>query len=281
MRRLSIPEAVRRFCAVLPFALAAAALAQTGGLSGSAGKVGDQPRIRPFGEFTWQDGLIDVIQKINGIAGIESIAVSCQGGRLMDVPIPVDLTKVGDIVFVSFRGCQPGSDKEPISRFPVESYLAKDGATRTYVCRRIEVVAEPIVIAGIPFKMSIRFAPALGLAVACPTKVLSAPPYDFPMIIERVEIISDSPGLKDHLQDINDIVTAKYGALKRGPNGCPIVEREDDLGSSVLVVACPGRYTITYTGTYEAERLEELYRKHIADIESQRIRKAPDMGAGL
>ena len=252
------------------------------------------PRIEPFGGFSWQDGLADVIQKINQMPGIHSIALEIPGyANATSLTFPADVNKLGEIMgkLLSKVESRMQAD-EGLRDIMVMNYFDGKGVKRSYIQCQSILTAGPILIAGVPFKFSARFTTVPGVSVVSPTKSVSALSYEFPLILAETSLFSDSPGLQDHVSEIDDLLATKYAVYefnidKSKPTdslrhrAVGWLEGRDEQKGYIEISKTRERYEIRYRSEFETERLNEIYRKHVASLESQNLSKAPELKSGL
>jgi len=251
------------------------------------------PVIEPFGGLTWQDGFADGFQKIKGMAGIQSITVKISG-EVAALSLSADVTILSETIKKSkaFSRYEIGEERHQNNRdLDYKEYFDVKGVKRRYPFlsfQEVSIIAEPILIAGIPYTLTAIFKNEPGFGLAYPAKIFPLTSCDFPLVLRRVKLTTKSPGLKEHVKDINKLVYSKFaGYMLDGDasiyNATGVfVGRDEQGGCSITYNSHDG--SIEYKceeHNGETDRLSELYRKHIANLESQQFKNAPDMKSGL
>lgn len=242
--------------------------------------------ISPFAPFSWEDDLLTVIVKANSLPGVEKVVLAFVGINMDPISLKgitnsnqladklSDLLKALSPHFADFNN--PRTRSSPI----VSAYLDNNGRQKIYLHLPLAVSASPVVIASVPFTLTIGLAPSPGFAVLQPNKVIkdSRVGYSFISVMSGVLLESRSPALADHIKDIENILEKKYG---QPPSYGKI---RDDAGHSLELmnhIEDGGGATLLYTHETYNQALNEAYRNHLADLEAKKTQGKTDMKSGL
>ena len=119
--------------------------------------------IQPFGGFLWDDGLHDILEKINKLQGVETVKDNA-GGDLKQVRTEGDMYAwLNGNNFTDFTTpVSPDLAKVP---FELARLSHEDKSVKT------SLTASPLNVSGIPFELSILFSFEHGFWFANPAKV--------------------------------------------------------------------------------------------------------------
>lgn len=272
--------------------------------------------IKPFGPLEWEDSLWSVVEKINKIEGVEQIefkGIPQQGERVNLKGITKKdfldkLDQYTDEVILGLRGPKTklknkGYEERlkyylTAARGDLNKYLDIQGNEKIAE-KIVNITISPIIIKGVPFVMTIAFFPVKGMAIAKPEDVLPSANKKimFPVVINEVNLSSNSPMLKDNYKEIITIFEEKYGKFKnkqflgkkyadpvqwRSNNQFLSCVVKDQKGYRLDVNGSPSGFTIKYTTSDNyIKSLDEIYRKHLADLEAKKVGGKKDMSQGL
>ncbi len=245
--------------------------------------------IQPFGGLDWHDGFVDVIVKLNSMPGIERIEFAMDKSQTRNIKGIVNKSKIEDEINWAIRTADSqkvissSKGRLKFSRRDIAQVAWGLGAT---------VQAYPIVISGVPCMLTANFTNSPGLAVVAPEKVLKG---NRGLVLQEVELTSDSPILADQYMNIQKIIDEKYlskdnNRLLIDDHGMAATNRKVFLAGEFGRIIYPGLdgyissedLRITYSdGGYYIGELEEALSKREATVESRKIKGKKDMSGGL
>jgi hypothetical protein len=176
--------------------------------SGIAGEKRDggleKQEIQPFSSLRWNDGLLDVVTKLNKVAGLSELQWGVNG-----TVVKKDVSKISraeelvqaapevyDVTFSSFTNHEGRQVQAPT-----------EGWTTT-------ITAKPVNIGGIPCVLEVSFANEPGFAVTHPEKVISFKTVQgivtIDAVLAEVQLSSDSPTIPEKLDSLLAAVKEKY-----------------------------------------------------------------------
>jgi beta-lactamase regulating signal transducer with metallopeptidase domain len=167
----------------------------------SAGK-----EIEPYGGISWNDGLLQVIQKIKKIDGITNItwASNARGVHSIDfttIATSADLSAACEKRLSEYFlavGGGPGPPNTRLYQSTFATYKDALGNDKKYVDANAigrEISAGPIILAGHPFTLHVYFGSYQGFAVQFPNETFNLPNYEYavvPLAITSVELRTDT-----------------------------------------------------------------------------------------
>lgn len=252
--------------------------------------------ITPFGNLAWNDGFFEAVIKVNEMQGTEKIELVADGERESLRGIKKDdLNKIFSGLLEKKFGYVLNKKNDPRAGMIFETYKDKNGADQKYTERiNLSIEAYPILIADVPFKIILKFSRAEGLSVQHPDKVIIEKKWNtaFPLVLTNVTLVSNSPSIADNYKKIDAIVEKKY--RKYDPNkdrmfvsgdylqGC-VYDNEIPLeaSSSFCIKSDSSEYSLSYSSESYQKKLSEIYRQHLANLESNKTKGKKDMGSGL
>lgn len=256
--------------------------------------------IKPFGGIEWEDGLLDVLAKLNKFDGIEKVNIMKAGEEGVDIKGIIDSKKIApkltDVIRQWNEIYLNPNDHRVKSAPNIMTYLDLKGREKKFIAGGLEIEAYPILIKNVPFKIKIGFTNAVGLAIHSPDKILTESKgiYTFPLIVKDVYLYSSSPTLADNYKEINNVLKSKYKKFDTFTNDAGKemdledfnIDRRGDgavkyKGIRLDVNAGESEYTILYTGGEFEKKLAEIYRKHLSTLESQKTKGKKDSASGL
>jgi hypothetical protein len=268
--------------------------------------------IKPFGDLEWDNTIYEVVQKLNKIDGIEEIGIFDTYGIFIDLKGASlnDLkTKLQDLIEGKYqshkrkyRSLPKVGDKD--YEFKRKNFLSSqsfkliniDGKDLIYNATNtsMQIVAFPLNIKGIPFRLEVKFYYNPGVAIAKPNDlIIVSDIFAFPLAIEKISLKSDYKG---SYQEINKIFNDRYGKFndiqinKRHPirmdwsqGVCDI----SDAQGNQLFISTPGNrnvgvYDISYYPNINySKELGNLYTKHLAERQAGNVKGKKDASGGL
>jgi hypothetical protein len=233
--------------------------------------------IQPFAALRWDDGLFDVITKFRQMPGITSLlwstpnAAKKEEQNVIRVSQPADLSRGAPVLYYQNFTPFVDSNHKP-ARAPTNPQDAK-------------IIADPINIAGIPFKATATLTRQFGFAVRHPEKVISFTnekgPARLPVVLTAIQLRSESPVIPDRIGDLIATAKQKYanGRTTTYANGITTTgnitpgggfstggnfEAIDAHGHTFSIAWNARSVTIDYYSKGTAEAWNEAYRKHLA-----------------
>lgn len=179
--------------------------------------------VQPFGNISWEDGLYDVVQKINKLDGVESAemfysksqSVSVLGIKSKD-ELDVALNSLlAKHVRPRIKRPVEHADKNNI-RMRLNKYVKNDLDNKSeYIASNMSIIVKPIVISGVPFTYIINLRPSEWLYHAFPNNLMveSKTKIDFPMVIESAQIVTVSDTYEKRINELLDAVLSKLGKV--------------------------------------------------------------------
>jgi len=248
--------------------------------------------IKPFGDLTWQDGLAEVLSKINNIEGIEKVNLKIGMDKInvKGITTKDDIEKELNAVSKATEG---GFDKVAIladHQLSLENY--KEIGKKVLRSGPFVVEAFPIMVANIPFTIYIPFTNSIGLMVQSPEKAIMLKrskhgSYYLPLIIDSVTLTCKLASLDKDFVKLKEIIKKKYE--KFGSKHC-IDDKDsfsfkvkDKKGTTFKMVASiyAKRCTIVYNNTAYKKRLKEIYNNYLSEFKKESHKGKKDMSSGL
>ena len=249
--------------------------------------------IQPFGPFSWEDNFLTAVLKANSLPGVET--VSLDDLDLREIRTNEQLQKLlGDYLSKSF----PKTDLDTLKSLEIiGEYVDGNGRRALYYSEAINIHVYPVVIAGVPFRLTVSLSSTPGLSIASADKVPSTltstqditTPISvaFPKILGGVSLWSDSPALSQKLPEIERLLEEKY--RKYDPAHHHVMEWKD--GGTLHDPTTKNATRLTINGPYplsfEYESfafglvLNQKYVEHLANLESGKFRDKVDLKGGL
>lgn len=252
--------------------------------------------IQPFGKLEWEDSISDVLVKIHDVKGVESVKIQIG----MDT---IDITGIQNSKELAQKLKKESNAKD-------EHGFAKLAALQGHNLRLstlegidkrilasgipISLSAKPILVAAIPFEMTITFTSSIGLLVKSPEKALKLTSskhgdYYVPIVMNGVGLHSESSNLSENIGKLKEIVKNKYKVFGK------IVKQEDEdtfryeakdkdrRTFEMIGNLMSGRRLcrISYISKVYSKQLDEVYRKHLSQLESDKHKDKQDMSSGI
>jgi len=255
--------------------------------------------IRPFGGLEWNDSFIDVVGKIHKIDGLEEIELII-GYESIDIKDISDknslLNKLIELskkyipsLSVLFEPSKPESEYtiqeririDLLNRGTLKKYKGKNGVEKRYIPVNYQLYASPVNILDVPFGITVDFVMRPGIDIVSPEKVLNEQYINisFPLVIAGVRLYSTSESIKDKIKEINNTIVRQYKHFEDlspltylSPNQETGSFRGfvvDEEGGQVKINANIWQYSINYRNDSYPFQLENVYRKHLDEIESK------------
>jgi hypothetical protein len=243
------------------------------------------PILSPFNSLRWDDGMVDVISKLNQLSGLRSLVWHVHDALDADHPSVLHLTTVAELENLS-PPRYSFDDPNPvqfINHQNVQVNAASDIPTT--------IEASPITIAGIRFSLTAVMHQAFGFAIAYPKKVLTLRSknvsLELPLVLSGVVLQSESPSIPDHLDELLAALKSKYpkGVVVdnkgEGVRTGQFLFKEDD-GSGILmefvINSDVHQVEIDYSPGDQLPGWAEIYRRHLSSLQPS---AGTDMKSGL
>ncbi len=244
-----------------------------------------EQEIQPFSSLRWDDGLVEVVTKLNKFAGLKALTWQVAGvsaGRSV-----LNVTKADDLADFASTLYDRSTTAEFTDQDGKKAFLP--GARW-----RSMIIAQEVNIAGIPFELSANLELEPGFAITYPDRTLKfripRGAVALPAVLTDVELTSRSKVIVDNLDELIAAAKAKYpkGATsdvkqersRRGTFTCI-----DRLGHQFVLTWSVGSLgasaRISYEHTSADVKWAELYRKHLAGLEEKRIEANRDLKTEL
>lgn len=243
--------------------------------------------LQPFGGFSWEDGLPNVVSKISKIEGLGKAELPLRGGEVLllkDVKSKEVLSEKLKTMVTdekSYTYSEIWDNNRNLSQ--CAEFVGKDGKKWRYPeTLSIEVVCSPIVIKGVPFEITFDFDYSPGQALSKPDDVISFNDIglSFPLILTKVTLHSDSPSLNQKKSEIDDVLAKKYGKLEplflKTLKEAGTVFIHDEKERKIQVTSSESDYTVQYSSSFEMSNLEKKYKEHLSNLEQGQIGTKPD-----
>lgn len=244
--------------------------------------------IEPFGGIKWEDSLLQLINKLNAIKGIEKIQL-----HLNDADISVkglsgqkELEKKLSELLAKYN---PRIFKESSAAL-VNHYTGKDGAKLKYLLLVPKISVSPIVIAGVPFNVSVSFNAVSGLDVVSPEAVPieKRGGYAFPLVISEIELKSSAAGVAANCREIIRLIEAKYRKFDPDSNlliSYPTLRLEGNIsdkdGRTFSTTVNRDKAILNYISDAYQKQVSEAYRNYQAAGERKANSGKEEMGSRL
>lgn len=237
--------------------------------------------IKPFGNLLWDDSFTSAAMKIVNMPGIESCEVHFLGRRaplrgkdanfFSDVP--------GRLI------SQPASGIfDIIPARQVEIYTDRAGRKHKYITNaEFEIVAYPVMICDVPFRLAATFEMNPGLFLVSPRNSLKAKDGSYlPLVLKNVILFSDSKALRLKYTEISGVIAAKYAPGKQL------------AGTSMATADSHGTYLSTYlnsstcrieyganSGSAYSKYLHNRYHSYVSSLTVKAGQGKRDLSSGL
>lgn len=251
--------------------------------------------IKPFGSLAWSDGIVEVVTKLNNIEGVEEVYIY-KGYSKLDVK--------GITTKEALKSKLLGSDIPGFGLSP-RSCKGIEGKVYSVIWG---VSAFPVILANIPFTLSVILDSAPALMIAAPEKALGftrrykgpvewgkepkviSEKVFFPLLIKGVYLESKSPALDKNFLKLKKIIVEKYKHYKKFE---PCVGCDNSKLELVLKVTDGegGRFQfikqflpmckIRYESKIYRKELIKAYKDHLSKLESEAFKGKKDMGSSL
>jgi len=255
-------------------------------------------RIKPFGEFSWDDGLGDVFEKIKRINGIESVIVDFGRRRFNDLSI-ADLDVFDSKILAVLNNST--EDSRYYNELFTRCCTKLEGTSKTMSDFTCTIEAKPVLVCGIPLVLRIFFEVKPGFLIKFPAKTfkVSLPNGEvvyFPLVLRSVSLVAekDVRAPKESIRKIQEMLTEKYKVydhdyknIPKNPEewGGPGTEIEDAHFGSARFSVRPWNEGVDIDMSYSSEgvlkQLEDVYSKYIIDLNAEKNKSKKDMGSGL
>lgn len=266
----------------------------------------EDPDVQPFHTLHWDDGIVEVITKLNQIPGLTKL-VWCrhsyqyrengweQRSVYYNKTANDDLTKGLPSTFIGQISMVAASLYNFDASF-IDSSGKKWGAPGEGVnqdtTNRRPIIGESVNLFGIPFEVSVCFYVSYGFGIEHPEKALqfvegsNKTPTILPLMLRSVSLSSESMNIPENLDKLIEAAKAKYpsGVIKdseqpKGREGSFTFSDAHGHKFGVYWEGVPKKpeVDISYS-SMPAEKFAEIYRKHLG---AKAGAKSPDLKSGL
>lgn len=255
-------------------------------------KISTEP-IRPFGPFSWEDDFLSAVLKANTLPGIET--VSLEGLNLKEIQTKEQLQRLlADFLNQRF----PKSELDTLESVQlVGEYVDASGKRGIYYKGLLNIEVTPVVIAGVPFTLTMTLGNTPGLSIASADKVPSAltstqdstDPISvtFPAILGSVQLFSGSPILIQKLPEIEKLLEEKYRKydpahhhVMEWRNGGAVHDPTNN-NKTWMEIYGPYPFGLKYESHAFGLAMQQKYEEHLANLESDKLRGKVDLKGGL
>jgi len=250
--------------------------------------------ITPFGSLAWDDGLLDTVNKLNQMKGLEQIELVTKEERTdLKGASENSLNSILSGLLENKFGSILNAKNDRRAGMIFETYKDKAGTDQKYTERIwISIEAYPIMICDTPFTITLLFSRAEGLAIQHTDKVMIEKKWGtaFPLVLTMVTLVSKSPRIADNYKEIDTVLEKKYKPYDKSGirmsvagghlDGC-VYETEGTKSARFCVKSSSSEYTISYFNKAYLATLAEIYRRHLADLENKRTKGKSDKSSDL
>jgi len=250
--------------------------------------------VQPFGKFTWEDGLVDVLLKTNDIKGIEKVTLEIGMDQVDITGIRTEAELVQKLIKESEAKDDSGFDKLPTLKGENLRLEACKGIDKKVLYINISLTANPVIIAGIPFQMTVAFANADGLLVKSQEKALkltgeNSGDYYLPLVITGVFLESTSTTLPENFPKLKEIVKNKYGGFSNASgyddkDSFKLEVRDKDQRQFRMIgsfFSSKRICNIFYQSNAYVNQLKEIYRNYLNRMETEKLKGKEDMSSKM
>jgi hypothetical protein len=254
------------------------------------------PTLKPFGEFAWGDGIPSALEKLSHIRSLERLSTFL-GDHESKVNPPTNSADVAAIIHAIPASLDSSDSNSGTGRSNWIDIRLGRKDTERLVTVLAKIIASPVLIDGIPFTVTCEFQPHPAVILRNPDQVFKDPVNKviFAYTLVAVNVASTSNQLPEHLHSLNKTLVDKYGhyyypfgsAAAGGqaefeadlmPTGFGRVDTDQ---TEITIEAKRSYYTINYRARDWLPPLDEIYRKHLAEMEKDAVKPAEDMKKDL
>ena len=225
--------------------------------------------ITPFGNFTFYDGLMDVINKLYAMNGVIEIYLKYDGyphpstGNLKKLPKEKLATTINAYLM------RESANTENIS------FIGKDGKTHYYKGGYVEIIAKKVWIEDIPFDFTMRLFANAGMVIHAPNKVIrDSKGFYYPLCVRIISLNTEAPNKISNLQKLNQDLKNKFAILI---NNWSDADRQNMMDYKWNVC---DKYLNNFSFGYDAERgsgsllyTSEQYGKYLNEVYQENLRR--------
>jgi len=238
--------------------------------------------IKPFGAFTYYDGLMDVINKLRAMQGITEIYLAYDG---YPHPKTVNLKNIPSEKLSSVINAYLLKETANIDS---QTFIDKEGKTRYYNYGLAKIEAKTVMIENTPFDITIRLLVNDVMSVHAPNKVFKDTKGRFyPLYITEISLHSNSYLTNSNWQKINLACKNKFATLL---NNVSEVEKnyyannetdwqvhdKDSNKFSFAYDEYNHKCELSYSSDNYKKYLNEFNEEHLKKIESQKYKSVPN-----
>ncbi len=256
-------------------------------LSTSTASFAQAPDVQPFHTLRWDDGIVEVVTKLNEVQGMSKLAWGIYGSVVNNEKNDVYRNPAEKYTTsLTERLCLVASE---IYKFD-GSFLDVDGTNSTSPAEARHgwsvnggaLYGGPVNLAGIEFEFVVSFSIDYGFAITHPAKVFqfgagpNLVPVKLPLRLSSVSLSSKAVNIPENIDKLIDAAKVKYpsGVIKDA--GEAFKQLGLRKGSFDFSDTSGRRFNMTWEGlpkapavrisytSKDAEKFAEIYRRHIA-----------------
>lgn len=238
---------------------------------------------RPFGAIQWDDSFTTAVRKILSIPGIEK----CQVKFVLNT---MDLSDkdINSIESIPDQLLRPPAKNLIEAVMPTiyqtDVFTDGNGVQYKYIKETYNISAYPVMICGVPFKLTAVFKSNPGLLLLNRGYVLKTKQGLFvPLVLQQMSLHSDSKALVHKSQEITNVLSNKYFGGKMMKVGFT-TSKKDSVGTYLTIHATTSNYQITYGGTYGSayfQYVSKTYEEYLSRMALINNQGKKDMSSGL
>jgi len=280
----------------------------------------DRYIINPFGSIRWDDSVLEVIEKLKRMQGIENVKIGGKYPILYNQsPSAVLNTYFINNTKVVHYNFNPLTGKEgKITLRPYKNLIDARGNKKKYFDTGVVITASPIIIEGTPFELSASFISNKGVVINKSKNVYQdSTGYIYPLILSNIELTSKSNALKTTHNLIYQICRNKFPQIieeelkweppsvdfKTGESIRPAIKPTVDISNNFdinIKDKAQSSFSFSYNEvnmgdfipqyglsmTYSKDRsyfeyLNKLYEDYVSNIEAQKYKSTPSLGSEI
>ena len=239
--------------------------------------------IKPFGTFTYYDGLMDVINKLRAMQGVTEIYLDYYGLLSCTEIKTVNLKKIPQEKLSSVINAYLIKQTADMKNYP---FVGKDGTKHYSYGGLATVEAKTVMIENTPFDLSIRFLVNDGMTIQAPSKVFrDTRGRYYPLFIKEIYLKSYSPLTKDNWQKINQAHRSKFASILNNLSETDSYEVKEQNWrihhkySNIFSFSYDeynSKCELSYSSDNYQNYLDEFYKEHLKKIDAQKYKSVPN-----
>ncbi len=261
--------------------------------------------INPFGTLQWDDGILDVINKLKAMSGVTEIYFSYDGGRnfsqsvnLKNVPKEKLAGAINSYLLKQtaaetiYKKQKDGTIKVIPTKVRSEDFIDATGKARHYFDSQAHIKAKTVFIENTPFEISISFFANKGMVAYKPSNVVKdSTGYFYPLYMKSVNLNSTSALVNNTWRQIEQVCKNKFSALADTQSEASMVEDPQsntsewevtDKKDNSFSFGFDGDCGLSYSRSRNySDYLDNLYNQHLIKIESQKYKSVPNSNSQI